>query len=95
MISAFVSRIFGVRIKLTSEELLKVNERQRSEEWGTYVETKATFDILRIKYPYFDFTILMDQSSGHGKKIEGGLNAEEMGVRYGGSQPKMHTCYSP
>ena len=32
---------------------------------------------------------LMDQSSGHGKKMEGGLNVEEMSVRYGGSQPKM------
>ena len=31
----------------------------------------------------------MDQSSGHGKKMEGGLNAMEMGVRFGGCQQKM------
>ncbi len=31
----------------------------------------------------------MDQSSGHGKKMDGGLNAIEMGVRFGGSQKKM------
>ena len=56
------------------------------------LQIEDAFDVLSVKYPDFDFTILMDQSSGHGKKMEGGLNAEEMGVRYGGSQPKMrHT----
>ena len=32
----------------------------------------------------------MDQSSDHGKRMEGGLNEEEMSVRFCGSQPKMH-----
>ena len=31
----------------------------------------------------------MDQSSGHGKRMEEGLNTAVMRVRYGGSQPKM------
>jgi len=119
MISAFVSRSFGVGLKLTEEELLRVNERRRSEKWGQYVETKAAievygstqkkeikdpltlvrffdvgineegywnyfhmalqiedmFDILSIKYPESNFVVLMDQSSGHGKRMEGGLNA--------------------
>ena len=133
MISAFVSRSFGVGLKLTEEELLRVNERRRSEKWGQYVETKAAievygstqkkeikdpltlvrffdvgineegywnyfhmalliedaFDVLSVKYPEYDFLILMDQSSGHGKRMEGGLNAAEMSVKFGGSQQKM------
>lgn len=31
----------------------------------------------------------MDQSSGHGTAMEGGLNAEEMRVKFGSKQPKM------
>ena len=45
MISAFVSRTFGIGIKLTSEELARVNERRRSEKWGQYVETKAAIEV--------------------------------------------------
>ena len=45
MISAFVSRSFGVGLKLTEEELLRVNERRRSEKWGQYVETKAAIEV--------------------------------------------------
>ena len=48
------------------------------------------FDVLSVKYPECNFEVLMDQSSGHGKKMEGGLNAGDMSVRFGGSQPKMH-----
>ena len=53
------------------------------------LQIEDAFYILSIKYPEYNFLMLMDQSSGHGKKMEGGLNAEEMSVRYGGSQPKM------
>ena len=52
------------------------------------LQIEDAFDVLCVKYPEYDFTILMDQSSGHGKKMEEGLNAEEMFVRYGGSQQK-------
>ena len=33
MISAFVSKSFVVRIKLTEEELIKVNELRQNEKW--------------------------------------------------------------
>ena len=35
------------------------------------------------------FLILMGQSSGHSDRMEGGLNAEEISVRFVGSQPKI------
>ena len=53
------------------------------------LQIEDAFDVVSVKYPDFNFVILMDQSSCHGKKIEGGLNAMEMSVRFGGSQPKM------
>ena len=45
MISAFVSRSFGIGIKLSDEEMIKLNERRRSEKWGHYVEKKAAMEI--------------------------------------------------
>ena len=45
MISAFVSRSFGIGLKLTEEELLKVNERRRSEKWVHYMEKSAAMEI--------------------------------------------------
>ncbi len=45
MISALVSRSFGIGLKLTEEELLKVNERRTSEKWGHYMETRAAMEI--------------------------------------------------
>ena len=53
------------------------------------VQIEDAFDVLCVKYPEFDYFMFMDQSSGHGKKMEGGLNADKMSVRYGGSHPKM------
>jgi len=115
MVSAFVSRSFGVGIKVNEEDLFKINERRKSEKWGHYIDEKAAmeihgsikkksikdpltlvqffdlgineegywnyfhmalqiediFDVLTIKYPYYDVLILVDQSSGHGKKWRG------------------------
>ena len=45
MVSAFVSRSFGVGLELSEEELMKVNERRSSEEWGEYIEKKAAMEI--------------------------------------------------
>ena len=112
MVSAFVSRSFGVSIKKNEEDLFKINKRRKSEKWGHYIDEKAAmeihgsikkksikdpltlvqffdlgineegywnyfhmalqiediFDVFTIKYPYYNFLILMDQLSGHGKK---------------------------
>ena len=45
MVSAFVSRSFGVGLQLNEEELARVNERRRSERWGHYTEKKAAMEI--------------------------------------------------
>ena len=37
MVSAFVSRDFGLGIKLSKDELKQVNERRMSNEWGFYL----------------------------------------------------------
>ena len=46
-------------------------------------------DVLQTLYPAFDFLFLFDQSSGHTKMREDGLNTSEMNVSYGGAQKKM------
>ena len=133
MVSAFVSRTFGMGLQLNKEELEQVNARRLSAKWSDYLSVQEAqdiygttkkkpitdeltlirffdlgvneegywnfshmalqiedvLDILSVKYPNFDFLILMDQSSGHGKSLKEGLNALSMGVKYGGSQPKM------
>ena len=48
------------------------------------LQCEDALDCLAVKYPHFDFLILMDQSSGHGRKREDGLNVLEMGVYLGG-----------
>ena len=53
------------------------------------LQIENVFDILCIKHPTPDFFTLMDQSSGHGRRMEGGLNAGEMSVRFCASQLKM------
>ena len=45
MVSAFVSRSFGVGLQINEEDLVKINERRRSEQWGHYIEEKAAIEI--------------------------------------------------
>ena len=47
------------------------------------------YDILSVRFPHCDSAILIDQSSGHRKKKEDGLDAMQMSVRYGGKKMKM------
>ena len=54
------------------------------------LQIEDMFDVLSVKNPEYNFVVLMDQSSGHGKKMEGSLNAGDMSVRFGGNQQKMH-----
>jgi len=53
------------------------------------LQIEDIFDVVSIVYPNCDFLVLMDQSSGHGKKMHNGLNATPMSAKYGGAQPKM------
>ena len=68
---------------------LGINEEGYWNYFHMALQIEDAFNVLSIKYPEYDYMILMDQSSGHGKRMEGGLNAGEMSVRFGGSQPKM------
>ena len=45
MVSAFVSRSFGMGIVLSDKELEKVNERQTSGEWAKYISSKKIIEI--------------------------------------------------
>ena len=67
---------------------LGINEEVYWNYFHMALQIEDIFDVLTIKFPGYDFLILMDQSSGHGKKMEGGLNAIEMSVRFGGSKKK-------
>ena len=54
------------------------------------LQNEDCFDILRVVFPKYDYVLLMDQSSGHGKRAGDSLHAPSMSVKYGGLQPKMH-----
>ena len=53
---------------------LEINEEGCWNYFHMALQIEDAFDVLSIKYPDYDFMILMDQSSGHGKRMEGGLN---------------------
>ena len=53
------------------------------------LQIEDLYDVMEVCYPQFDFLVLMDQSSGHGKHKDDGLNAQKMSVSYGGSQTVM------
>ncbi len=87
MVSAFVSRTFGMGLQLNKEELEQVNARRLSAKWSHYLSVQEAqdiyvshmalqiedvLDILSVKYPNFDFLILMDQSSRHIKSLKDG-----------------------
>ncbi len=46
-------------------------------------------DCLTVLYPEYDFLFLLDQSCGHDRQKEDGLNVEQMNKTFGGNQPKM------
>ena len=45
MVSAFVSLEFGVGLKLSDGELLKVNKHRVSHEWCCYISCKEAIEI--------------------------------------------------
>ena len=53
------------------------------------LQVEDVYNILATVYPQFDFLLLLDQSSGHGKMREGALNVNTMGVRWGGCQQNL------
>ncbi len=63
------------------------------EGYWTYdhmaLQMEDLVDCLTVLYPDHDIYCLYDQSSGHGRKRVGGLNAKDMNRKYGGDQPVM------
>ena len=55
------------------------------------LQIEDAFDILSVKYPHCDFVILMDYSGPHQKMRKNGLDANQMGVRWGGKKYKMRS----
>ena len=53
------------------------------------LQVEDIYDVLATKFPCYDFLLLLDQSSGHGKMREGALNINTMSVRWGGSQGNL------
>ena len=80
---------------LTSDPCLKFFHSGANFEgyWNssqTKLQLEDTIDILTEVYPNHDFLFLFDQSSGHTKMREDGLNINKMNVAYGGNVPQMH-----
>ena len=53
------------------------------------LQVEDAYDILSIKFPGYDFCLLLDQSSGHGRIQEGSLNVNLMNKNFGGKQHKL------
>jgi hypothetical protein len=52
------------------------------------LQTEDLVDCLQVLYPAHDILFLFDQSSGHAKKRQDGLNVVDMNLYWGGSQKK-------
>ena len=46
------------------------------------LQVEDIYDVFSVKFPDYDFLLLLDQSSGHGTMREGSLNVNSMGVRW-------------
>ena len=55
------------------------------------LQMEDVYDVVSTVYPHFDFVTQMDQSAGHGKKREGGLDVSMMRKKWGGKQNNMRS----
>ena len=80
-----------IRDKLTLVQFfdLRINEEGYWNYFHMALQIEYVFNVLSVKFQEYDFVVLMDQNSGHGKKMEEGLNAIEMSMRFGGSQKNV------
>ena len=54
-----------------------------------FLQVEDIFNILAVKFPQFEFLLLLDQSSSHGKMRKGELSFNNMSAKYGGKQEIM------
>ena len=61
-----------IKDKLTSVQFfdLGINEEDYCNYFHMTLQIEDAFDVLSIKYPEYDYMILVDQSNGHGKRME-------------------------
>ena len=68
---------------------------KNKEGYWTYdhfiLQCEDVLDILEYLHPSFDFTYCVDNSCGHDRQQVDGLNAYQMGVKWGGKQRSMHS----
>ncbi len=50
------------------------------------LQVEDMYDVVSVKFPQYNFLLLLDQSSGHGRMREESLNANLMSSRFGGKQ---------
>ena len=53
------------------------------------LHVEDVYGVLGVKYPAYDFLLMLDQSSGHGRMIQGSLNEKNISVKRGGQQDKL------
>jgi hypothetical protein len=58
--------------------------------WHMRIQTEDLIDTLKAVFPSNDFFLLFNQSSGHKKKWEDGLNVHNMNQEHGRKVPDMH-----
>ena len=89
------------KTKLTSKHALVqyFDVGMHNEGYWNYhrmaLQNEDVFDVLSVVFPNCDFVLLMDQSSGHGKRRQGGLDANNMNMFWGGKKEKMRETMVP
>ena len=59
------------------------------------LQMEDAYDLLRVIHPQCDFVMLMGNSAGHGKKLEGGLDTSVMNKKWGGRKIEMRDTVVP
>ena len=53
------------------------------------IQLEDVIDVLKYKYPEFEYVFFLDHSNGHDRMRPNGLNLNKIGIRYGGKQSRM------
>ena len=82
MVSGFVSQEFGVGFHLTQAELDEVNQRRKSDEWGSYLsinEANLVYGTVKKKKLHDKLTLIQFFESG--VNLEGFWNYDQMSLQ--------------
>jgi len=82
MISAFVSRDFGVGILLSKEELEEVNKRRMSQQWSEYISVESAKNVYgNIKKKPITDELTLVRFFEVGVNLEGFWNYDQMALQ--------------